>query len=439
MDTPNARTLPLLIALLAAATAFSPLAFAASEPQLEAEITQANLSGWNCNPSGGPASYQVRALIGNPYRGTMSVNYSYYDFPSQSMVNGSRACVIPPQTTQYCDLYLQVRLGSAGNSTAPVALELRGNFIDQDLGTRFKRFNLTVIHTSNSYESEVDAMITSAERSAGAAASAYSSECSEWVCCGMPAPSRAIHEASTLLSSARASAAKCDLSNAVSLAGQAGAKISDASRDFDAALPECRYSLELFGFARANASAANLSIRQKPACQNYPPATGALENASRQVAYASSRISEGAFATANTFSRSAIAFASSSLNASTRCPRPATPAPAVIATPSAIPSPTATPQGFNLSGSVSAYALIGLLFIAIIIAAIYLANRIRGRREPARPAKEPAPRTGKPQPRLDADSERIDREFREWLEQEESEEEPQAKRKPAKAGKRSRR
>ena len=77
-------------------------ALAGSTPELSASLLTNGITGFNCNPSGGPAEYKATFLIENNETLPMYINYSYYDFNSGQMLQGGRACIITPGTGERC-------------------------------------------------------------------------------------------------------------------------------------------------------------------------------------------------------------------------------------------------------------------------------------------------------------------------------------------------
>ncbi|MDD5317179.1 MAG: hypothetical protein PHF51_00430 [Candidatus ainarchaeum sp.] len=437
--------------LLFSLAALALSAQAASIPQLDATIPQAAFQGWNCNPDGnGPAIYEVRAFISNPYRSSMSVNFTYLDYPTRTIAEGGRACVIGPETATHCTFSIPVRLGGAGNGSTAFSFTLYGTFLGENLGRREKQFNVTLLHYSTYYETQMGGILSSVEAKIQQATAQSAPPCSGPACCNTSRETALVSQASFSLATASDYVKRCDLASAISHSKTAGQQVTEANQFHDATMPGCHYALQLYGWAAGNMTGAQAAVSRGQICgANVSAAAGELARADENLAGAASSIASGAYGDADSRSRNAIAAAGNASAAIPPCPSPSPPA-EVVATPSSIPSPTSTPApSSGLFSQISGY--IGYAFIAAIIlvagaAAYMLAMRPQG--APGAERKAEAPK-GKPVPRevlegMEYDQGRLDREFKDWLEQSEEErygpgrgeteaDEEREKRKPRKA------
>ena len=91
----------------------------AKPPELQALASVTSFEGWNCNPTGGPYTFTATIYIANPYNGTMTVNYTYYDYYAGRETDGGRVCMIQANNEDHCSFTIPVTLGgeAAGNAS----------------------------------------------------------------------------------------------------------------------------------------------------------------------------------------------------------------------------------------------------------------------------------------------------------------------------------
>jgi hypothetical protein len=408
-------------------------------------MTQVAATGWNCNPEGGDASYVFRALVGNIYGSTMYVNYSYYDYASQSMRDGGRSCVIPPQSNAECRFDVPVALGGTGNGSSPLALDIWAVMLEGDNVNRSKRFNLTIEHKETVYEGEVDAIIAAAEAQVSDTELLVSSACNGAVCCGLASSAQRLNVARPSLALARTQLAACQLASAVASAGAASTGIRNATSTYELLYPGCAYALELHKRAASNISSANLTLLRQAVCgANVTSARALLEKAQADYVSAGKEIQLDRYELANEYSLNASAKAQNSTGSGGDCPRPTQPPPAAIETPTAIPSATA--QAPEPSGGVSfagvsgvlGYGLLALLIVILVGAFYFMLGKPMMEGKPRKPAPdfttprlEEGPRPRAPPTKLDHS--KIDREFQEWLKETEEKGREREERAPRRA------
>lgn len=401
----SASLIPLLI--------LSALSLAA-RPELQASLTQASVSGWNCNPEGGAAIYSVQVFVQNTYDRSMYVNYSYYDFADAVMVSGGRACILPPQVGSHCSLRIPVRLGGAESGNTSLRLELTG-IVDGVQETPSKTLEVMVNHRQTSSEARIGEMIRTTNSQVEQQSLAIASACSNGVCCGMVEAKQRLSDAQQMVSTARSELGRCAFTDAIVSSSAATLNVRLANESYNALLPRCSSALALLSNASSEIARANATILSRAAC-------GVLINASRaELLAAAGLLEEGRHAmesdsydiAAEKLNESSTR-ARGSLDLSSECPASRLSSITEVATPEKIPTPTQAPQEGTFATIVSYLGyLVVIAIVVVAAAAVYVSW---GKR-----VLEGAPPAGRPsEPYID--HAKIDREFQEWLKQTEKKE-----------------
>ena len=425
--------LTVLVSAIAMAEQYSP-------PELDATLAEQVFHGFNCDPTGGPSDYEIRLLVNNPYEAAMSLNYSYYDTQGSQMVDGGRACVIPPFGSQYCSAVLHIRLGGIGNGTITIPATFTGSILNSRVETPTRTFNLTLTHLATSSEQNVEGIISSAEAQLLSRTLALASACDGGACCGMRSSKESLDTAGYLLSGARSNLATCDFSGALSASSSASALIRQAQASYDEGMPACTAALDLHKLARGNISAANSTLYSRAAC-------GVIVNESRvdfavavlQYNQAAELLAADSYPAAEALLNQSIAASQVSLAKSAECPGTGF-EPQTIQTPSQPAAPTGQPQSDTLSKVIGALGYIVIAAIIIVVAAalyITLGKKwVEGGKGEA-PREDygmPPPGTAQPGESVGIDHSKIDKEFEDWLRQTESHPQEKPAHKPKKKG-----
>jgi len=388
-------------------------AHAAGAPELQALATEPAITGFNCNPYGGPTNYAARVYIENTYDGPMIVNYTYFDYFSGAQLDGGRACTLGPKSVAHCEISIPVRLGGSGSGTSemPIILYATVNGMNETLS---KQLNFTVRHTATSTEADVSAMIEGAQDRITGQRVVVESACAAGVCCGMTEAEDELSSAYLLLMTARSHVSSCSFSDATQASTLASNALRQASASYNRDLPACNSALTAFSRAKANLSGANATLYSRAACNIIVnESRAALSNAAALLSLSASLITNGSYPDASTAADSAVQGAAHALSLSGECPQAGLNTPPEIG-PTLAPTP-APPQSDTLSKVVGALGYVVIAAIIVVIgAAVYITlgkGRLEGGREeyPRPPPEEP------PAPR--GDHSKIDREFQEWLKQ----------------------
>lgn len=393
---------------------------AALPPELNAYVSEPVLTGMNCNPSGGAATYSGRAYIENNRSTAMSVNYSYFDFPSGVQVSGGRICTVAPNSGEHCTITIPVRLGGEGSGASVLPVILTGT-LDSNGEVLRKQLNFTASHSATSTEANVIGIIDAAQARLTEQSLLLDSACSAGVCCGMVNAKGALGTATSQLSSARAHVRTCAFSDATQSAYAASASLRESSDSYRGTLRACNASLDSYSAVRASLAGANTTLYRRAGC-------GMAVNASREefansaslLAQAASLIGSDAYQEAEAALNSTSLSISRSVSLSEDCP------PASLASPPEM-APTAAPtpppqQSDTLSRVIGA---LGYIIIAAIIvvagAAVYITLGKRKLEGEGGYYPRPPPPSA-PGPEIGVDHSKIDREFHDWLKQAEHEE-----------------
>jgi hypothetical protein len=417
---------------------FACVSVHAALPQLDATIADGGISGWNCNPYGGAATYEVRALIINPYDAMMSVTYSYYDFTTSSLIDGGRACIIAPKESLFCTVSIPVRFGGSGNGTTTLPLHLFG-MLDGSSERRVKYVNLSFSHTAATPESGIVSAIASADASIHEAEQLPTSYCDGGACCGSAPSGVALAQAYSLLATARQDLQVCEFSDGLREANDAAALAASLTESFRSNHGGCADALALHRAARANLSRANVSIYSAGACGgNVTASRRALQESSRLYVSSGQRIAENDFSAAGAALRDSLEQSGLALSAIGECPGDLQGSNTTIGQKTPVPTPAGPAGGVPdmISGllGVLGYIILGAVLI-VVAAALYVSfgrkwvdgfTRSAPMSDEPEGGESPMPEgeateisaVGEEAPLVDHD--KIDKEFEAWLNQTEA-------------------
>ena len=410
----NLLFLTLVISLMAVGATAQP-------PELNAYVSEPVLTGLNCNPTGGPARYSATAYVENNYSTAMSVNYTYFDFPTGVQAEGGRICTVAPNSGEHCTFTIPVRLGGEGSSASELPVILIAT-LDSDGEVLMARLNFTISHSSTSTEANVLGIIDSAQARLSEQSLMLDSACDAGACCGMVEAKGALDTATSQLAEARSNVRTCSFSDATQSGYAASASLRDSAAAYNANLQACNSSLATYSAARISLTGANNTFYRRAGCGMAVNASRAeLANAISSLEQAASLIGSDAYPDAEATLNSTSTSINRSISLSEDCPASSlAPPPEIAAT--VVPTP-APQQSGTLSKVIGALGYIIIAAIVVVAgAAIYITlgkRKLEGDEGGFNPRQPPPSAPG---PEIGVDHSKIDREFHDWLKQAEHEE-----------------
>jgi len=438
----------LTVFTLAALLLFSVLVAAAKPPELQATTGETSFSGWNCNPTGGPAEYKAVAYITNPYDATMSVNYTYYDYYSGMMLNGGRICVIPPTQPAHCEFTIPVVLGGETGGNSSVQVRLFGT-LDGRPEQPEKAFTYDIIHKPTSIEGNVLGTISGMQARLEAQEVAITSSCtSNGVCCGMVGPQSNLDSARIRLSIARELVRQCRFNDAMSATASAALNVGEAESSYRSSSAACRASLSAYAQSASNLTNVNSTLVARAACgRNIAASRTELANAGLLLGQAGDKIDADDYAGAGLYLSQSYLSLNRSLTLSDDCPLAGLDGSGAFTQPTPESTPIVVPAsgGDAISRAIGALGYIVIAAIIVVVgAALYvsvgkrhldsLMNRGPRASEEYPGAPPAAPGAGllSSEDLPPVDTTKIDEEFQDWLKRSEPSQKPEPSKKHGK-------
>ncbi len=408
----------------------------AKPPELQALASVTSFEGWNCNPTGGPYTFTATIYIANPYNGTMTVNYTYYDYYAGRETDGGRVCMIQANNEDHCSFTIPVTLGGEAAGNASMSVKLFAS-IDGVSEQPEKRIDYSFTHAPASTETNSLASIAATQARLDGENVALSSACTaNGVCCGMAGPQEKLSAAGSSLALARELVRQCKFSDATTTTAAASADINGANSTYHSTFRQCQSALNNYAFAYGNLTRANETLLKRAACgMNVSASRTELANSERLLAQGADRIEADAYSDAVLYLEQSLETTNVTFTLSNDCPLAGLGSAGNVTGPSQsqTPPPQQAPGEDPLSKVIGALGYIVIAAIIIVVgAAIYvsLGKRhlegmiSRGPRSGAEhPGAPPSPGAEPSEELPPIDHTKVEEEFQEWLKKSEAAEE----------------